>query len=253
MTHRVSLVRPFAPGDIPRVAELHESVLAASRHLSMENRRRYFGKVFLENPWYDDTLPSLVAEGEHGRIVGFLGVLPRRMSWNGRSIKVAIVSQYMVEPSYRGLTGLLLLKTFLAGPQDLSMTDGASHESVKSWKAVGGTDSPVHSIHWTRPLRPIRYGLSLVSEHVPLAAATAGPFCAVVDAIVARMRRSPFWLTTATSGEELTVDAILDSSHQFPPDAALRPEYDRGSLKWLLELTEQKASSGDLRKMLVRN
>jgi len=252
MTHRVSLIRPFVLGDIPRVAELHESVLAASSHLSMENRRRYLGKVFLENPWYDDTLPSLVAEEEHGRIVGFLGVLPRRMSWNGRSIKVAIVSQYMVEPNYRGLTGLLLLKTFLAGPQDLSMTDGASHESVKIWKAVGGTDSPLHSIHWTRPLRPLRYGLSLVSPHVPLAAAAAAPFCAVLDGVATRLRRSPLRPTTSASGEELTVDAIMDHAHQFL-QGALRPEYDRGSLKWLLEMADQKTSSGDLRKVLVRN
>src|SRR5213592_998905 len=84
MTHRVSRIRPFVLGDVPRVAELHESILGGSRRLSMENRRRYLGKVFLENPWYDDTLPSLVAEEGHGRIVGFLGVLPRRMSWNGR-------------------------------------------------------------------------------------------------------------------------------------------------------------------------
>src|SRR5882724_13259306 len=190
MTHRVSLIRPFVLGDIPRVAELHESVLAASSHLSMENRRRYLGKVFLENPWYDDTLPSLVAEEEHGRIVGFLGVLPRRMSWNGRSIKVAIVSQYMVEPGYRGLTGLLLLKTFLAGPQDLSMTDGASHETVRIWKAVGGTDSIPHSIHWTRPLRPLRYALSCVSARIP-PAALAAPLGRVLDAIATRLPRSP--------------------------------------------------------------
>jgi hypothetical protein len=58
--------------------------------------------------------------------------------------------------------------------------------------------------------------------------------------------------TTSASGEELTVDAIVDYSHQFL-QGALRPEYDRGSLKWLLEMADQKASSGDLRKVLVRN
>ena len=252
MPHRVSLIRPFVLSDIPRVAELHESVLGESSHLSMETRRQYLGQVFLENPWYDDTLPSLVAEEGHGRIVGFLGVVPRRMSWNGRSIKVAIASQYMVEPNYRGLTGLLLLKTFLSGPQDLSMTDGPSHQSVKIWEAVGGTDSPLHSIHWTRPLRPLRYGLSLVSPHAPLAAAAAAPFCAVLDAVATRLRRSPLRPTTSASGEELTVDAIVEHAPQFLR-GALRPEYDRGSLKWLFEMADQKVSSGDLRKVLVRN
>jgi len=98
----------------------------------------------------------------------------------------------------------------------------------------------------------MRYALSLVSAHVPLAAA-AGPLFAVLDAVATRMRRSPFRPTTPTSGEELTVDAIVDYAPQFIPGAALRPDYDRGSLKWLLDLAEQKVSSGDLRKVLVRN
>jgi hypothetical protein len=249
----MSRIRPFVLADVSNVAELHESVFAETSHLSMEKRRRDLQHVFLENPWYDDTLPSLVAEGENGRIVGFLGVLPRRMSWNGRPIMVAIISQFMVAPDHRGVTGFLLQKTVLAGHQDLSITDGASHESVQLWKAAGGTDSPLHSIHWTRPLRPLRYGLSLVSERAPLLRATATPVCAVVDAIAARMRRSPVRITTSTSGEALTVDLILDHADQFLPRTALRPEYDCASLKWLLEMAEQKASSGDLRKVLVRN
>jgi hypothetical protein len=81
----------------------------------------------------------------------------------------------------------------------------------------------------------------------------AGPFCGVVDAIATRTRRSPFRLTMPAPGEALTVDLILDYADQFVPRAALRPEYDRASLTWLLEMAEQKASSGDLRKVLVRN
>jgi hypothetical protein len=248
----MSRIRPFVLADVSNVAALHETVFAEVSHLSTETRRRYFQRVFLENPWYDHTLPSLVDEGENGRIVGFLGVLPRRMSWNGRPVTVAISSQFMVAPSDRGVPGFLLLKTFLAGHQDLSMTDGASHESVKIWKAAGGTESPMHSIHWTRPLRPLQYGLSFVSARAPLLRA-AGPLCAVVDAIATHKRRSPFRLTTRASGEALTVDLILDYADQFVPRAALRPDYDRASLTWLLEMAEQKASSGDLRKVLVRN
>ncbi|HEV3215231.1 MAG TPA: hypothetical protein VGZ27_05885 [Vicinamibacterales bacterium] len=245
-------IRPFVLADVSNVAALHASVFAAISHLNMETRRRYLQRVFLENPWYDHTLPSLVGEGENGRIVAFLGVLPRRMSWNGRPVTVAISSQFMVAPDHRGVPGFLLLKAFLAGHQDLSITDGATHESVKIWKAAGGTDSPLHSIHWTRPLRPLQYGLSFVSARASLLRA-AGPFCAVVDAIATRMSRSPFRLTTSASGEALTVDLILDYADQFVPRAALRPEYDRASLKWLLEMAGQKASAGNLRQVLVRN
>src|SRR5207247_2839434 len=83
--------------------------------------------------------------------------------------------------------------------------------------------------------------------------AAAAPSCAVLDAAATRLRRSPLRPTTSASGEELTVDAIVDYSQQFLQGAALRPEYDRGSLKWLLEMADQKVSSGELRKVLVRN
>jgi hypothetical protein len=249
----VSRIRPFALADVSSVAELHGSIFPNTCHLTLETRRRYLRHVFLENPWCDDTVPSLVAEGKNGRIVGFLGVLPRRMSWNGRPITVAITSQFMVAPDQRGVTGFLLQKAVLAGRQDLSITDGASHESVKIWKAAGGTDSPLHSIHWTRPLRPLQYGLSFMNGRAPLLRAAADPVCAVVDAIVTRMHRSPVRLATPASGEVLTVDHILDHAEQLLPRVGLRPEYERASLEWLFDAAAQQASSSDLHKVLVRD
>src|SRR5262249_43806082 len=118
-------VRPLVADDIPAVAALHASVFSESSELSTEERQHYLRQVFLESPWHGQPLSSLVSEDEHDGVVGFLGVVPRPMSLNGRSITVAVGSQFMVAPHHRGL-GIKLLKTFLSGPQHLSITDGAS-------------------------------------------------------------------------------------------------------------------------------
>ncbi len=251
----MSRVRAFILDDIPRVAELHELVAAGSSRLSMEDRQRYLREIFLDNPWYDDSLPSLVSEEQHGRIDGFLGVLPRPMSLDGRPIRAAISSQFVVRPGQHGLTVFRLAQTFLSGAQDLSMSDGANDVARKLWRGLGGTDSLLHGIHWTRPLRPTRYVASLASKRATLApvAAVARPFCTLLDAIATRVRRSPFRLTAPAPAEELTVDALLDCFARHAPRAKLRGEYDRKSLEWLLEMAERKRSLGQLRKVLVRN
>jgi len=249
----MSRIRPFAVADLPQIAALHQRLFAEGSHLSLEQRRRYLDQVFLKNPWSDgDASPSLVCETADGRLVGFLGVLRRPMSWNGQPITAAVISQFMVEPQHRGLTGFRLLATFLAGPQELSMTDGASHEAVKLWKAMGGVESPLHSLHWTRPLRPVAYGLAVLGPRLP-APSLVRPVGAVVDAIIARLPQSPVRVTEQGPDEELGVDAFIEHEHHCIPRGGLRPEYDRGSLKWLLEMAEQKGSAGRLRGALVRN
>lgn len=251
----MSLVRRFVPDDIPRVAELHGRVFSGISHLRIEERQRYLRQVFFESPWYDDSLPSLVSEDGHDGIVGFLGVLPSRMSFDGRPIRVAISTQFMVEPGRRGLRGLQLLSAFLSGPQDLSMTDGATNAVLNVWKTLGGTVSLLYNIHWTRVLRPTRYIVSLVAKRAALApaAAAARPFCTVLDAIATRMRWSPFHLRAPTPAEELTADELLGCFGELAPRAGLRPAYTLGSLKWLFAMAECKTCWGTLRKVLVRN
>jgi hypothetical protein len=249
----MSRVRPFAAADLAQVAALHQRLFAEGSHLTLEQRRRYLDQVFLKNPWSDgDASPSLVCETADGRLVGFLGVLRRPMSWNGQPITAAVISQFMVEPQHRGLTGFRLLATFLAGPQELSMTDGASQEAVKLWKAMGGVESPLHSLHWTRLLRPLTYGLAVLGPRVP-AAPLVRPLGSAVDAMLARLRRNPFRVAPQGPDEELSVDGFLEHEHHCIPRGGLRPEYDRSSLKWLLEMAEQKGSLGRLRGSLVHN
>jgi hypothetical protein len=251
----MDVIRPFLRDDIPRVADLHARVFSQTGGLAPGELRAQLHDVFFQNPWYDGSLPSLVYAEGNERIVGFLGIVPRPMTLNGRPILAAISTQFMVDPSRRGLPGVRLLKTFLSGPQDLSMTDGATELTRKVWEGLGGARSILYSLHWTRPLRPSRYIVSLLGGRKVFRPVISGarPICGVVDALAARMRASPFRLIRQSPQEELSVEALLACLSEFPGKDSLRPEYDEYSLKWLVEKASQKRCWGDLRKVVVRD
>src|SRR5256885_3811233 len=117
-------IRAFIEADIPQVARLHETIAEpeAASCAGQPPLNGYFTRVFLDNPSRDDTLPSLVYEDDDGQIVGFLGVVSRRMLMNGEPLKAAICSQLVVDPACRRANvAVQLAGTFLDGPQDVSI------------------------------------------------------------------------------------------------------------------------------------
>ena len=119
----MSRIREFVAADIPQVAHLHEIVFKPEIRTvpaGLDIYRAYFTHVFLENPSREASLPSLVYEDDDGQIAGFMGVVPRRMSMNGRQFQAAISSQFVVDPARpNALVAIQLAQTFLGGPQDL--------------------------------------------------------------------------------------------------------------------------------------
>jgi hypothetical protein len=92
-------VRPFTAGDIGPVADLHRRVFAtgpAGPDLEAAYRA-YFNATFLEHPWRDEGMSSLVYEDDGGRLAGFLGVTPRRMLLDGQPLRTAVSSLLLVE------------------------------------------------------------------------------------------------------------------------------------------------------------
>lgn len=250
-------VRPFAADDIPQVAELHRSIYREDEERSPELERSYryfFEEVYLNNPWYDDDLCSLICEDGNGKIIGFLGVMPRPMRVNGRPIRAALSSMFMVDPNHRiGLAAVQLLKAFLAGPQDLSYTDESTSPSRKLWERLGGVTSMLYSMHWTRPLRPaglLNVRLSQRSGLRGLAKVSA-PFCWAADAAMTRVKSSPFFCPSPRfSGEDTDIGTLLECSNVMRDSQALSPEYNERSLRWVLDL----ASHGEnLKKVAVRS
>src|SRR5258706_12799866 len=69
-------------------------------------------------------LPSFVYADNRGTVVGFWGVVTRRMSSTWGPRRVAFGSNFIVRPSSRTTpASLQLAKSFLSGDQDLSLSD----------------------------------------------------------------------------------------------------------------------------------
>src|SRR4051812_8215106 len=106
---KINPVRRFTEQDIPQVADLHRTVFQMPDRPTPEllaAYRTYFDEVFFNNPWQDEAVAPLVYEDAAGRITGFLGVSPRRLTIGGKSVQMAIMSQFVVDANSRGVPGM---------------------------------------------------------------------------------------------------------------------------------------------------
>jgi hypothetical protein len=251
--------RAFAETDIPQVARLHNAVFTPRERRARDGRdarHAYFKNVFLDNPWRDPALTSLVYEEADGRISGFLGVVPRRMSMRGQQLVAAISTQFIIAPDARNtLAAVQLARTFLEGPQDLSITDEANDAARKIWEGLGGTTALLQSIHWTRPVRPARFALSFARKRRALAplAAVAGPLSRIVDVLATRVPCSHlFQSRPPVLADALRLDTVL-AAIQECTGGSLRVEYDHRAFCWLLERAAVRRPDAALHTVLIRN
>ena len=244
-------VRPLATGDLPAVAQLFSRVYPQTHWNSPAECEAYFHQMFFGHPWVDERLPSWVAM-EGARAVGFIGVMPRPMRLRGRALQAAVVTQLMVEQEKRhGVVAAQLLRKALAGPQALTISDGANESSRKMWEALGGLTSTLYSLQWRRLLRPARSALQRASSlHGRAAALLATPVAVLADAYAAHYRalRRPSRLVE----EPLEAAALLDALERTAQRVALSPDYDQASLDWLLAQARGKRRYGELHACLLR-
>jgi hypothetical protein len=123
------------------------------------------------------------------------------------------------------------------------------------WTALGGTAPLLYNLHWTRPLRPARFALSLLEERrtlPPLLTLPARPLGALADALAARLLPDRLNREEVDLAEDtLDVPAMLSHLPDVADGNALQPQYDAHALAWLLEQTARKARHGKLRARAV--
>jgi Acetyltransferase (GNAT) domain len=260
----MSAVRPFTKNDIPQVVKLFQKAFFNNGRPAPSSSKldAYFEEIFFHNSCVQkgdaEEIPSLVYETSEGAVIGFIGIIPRRMLLNGRPIRAATSMHFMVEPSSRStLAGIQLLKTFFSGPQDLSLTDSAGALGRTIWEGLGGATALAYSINWVRVLRPSRYVLRILArKNMPLnfLARALKPLCPLLDAMASRALSHRFGKPGASlQATDLDQETLLAGLTQFQSGYAVRPDYGPGSLLWLLARADQMARPGALQKIALRD
>jgi hypothetical protein len=253
-------IRAFRREDIAQVASLWLRVFRQCAHGASTPLQQYFREIFFDSPWSDPGLPSLVYEEGSRGIVGFLGVVPRRMTFRGRPVRVAVATQLMVDERARTYPASKLMRRFLEGEQDLSFSDGANDQSEKLWCACGGSIALLHGLKWTRILRPAQYMRVQFKER----AGSRGdawlsellrPACHALDTLAAWTGPGSRWLPGASRlliEDEPDDQTLLWCVEHLAGERALQPDYSLDAFRWLLARAAEKKMYGALRRAVVR-
>lgn len=250
-------IRSLRHDDLSQVVALYRSYLAWPNVADDDELRMAFEQVFLGQPLSDPSIPSLVFEGADGEILGFIGSLVHRMRFEQQPVRLACSSSLVVSPRARQLgAGGLLLRKYMAGPQDLTITDTAGSATERMWKRLGGSMYHLGSVTWLHLLQPLRAGVGLrlwrLGRHqwMPL----ARPLCRPLDAVYSRF--SDIDGTSDVEGhteEQLSPQLLIDHLRLGPQQFRLWPDYDAESLGMLFGQIGRSRSNGQLVKNFVRD
>ena len=255
----MSEIRPLDRADLPSVANLLELVYRSGSRSAPVGLAAYVSRLFLDHPWFDRDIPSLVYVDEDDRIAGFLGSHVRRFTLDGRSTRVAVSGQLATEPAVRKrAAGALLLQRYLGGPQDLTLTDSASEPVRRMWEGLGGQALHLERMGWLRLFRPARFATEFAYRRTRAAdsrvAASIRSMATPTDRVTGRLTRR--WLTTEPPDvlvERLTPEAMCEHLAGVTKRLRFSPEYDVPFLAWLFGELARVESRGRLVGFLVRD
>ena len=247
--------RPLERDDLPEVALLYTSVMRTGSEDRAADVAAYLERTVLDHPWADPELPSLV-HLDDGRIVGFIGSYVRRLRFDGEPIRLACSGQLVAARNVRSQgVGALLTDRYMNGPQDLTITDGATETARRIWEARGGETAHLRCIGWTRVLRPWGFAgeQGLRRRELGVLKPVLGTVLPALDAVTSRLPGAFFQPPRpSATGEPLTPSVLLEHLPALAGRLRLFPDYDLVFLEWLFRELAQVTSQGVPVAQLVR-
>ncbi|WP_137129818.1 hypothetical protein [Rhizobium sp. FY34] len=252
-------VRHFELDDIPAVARLFLKTFRKGRAASATPSPVLLAQlrqIYFETPWYDPQIRSWVFVDEAGEVHGFIGANVVPMEYEGRPLRVAYAGALTVEDSaLHPLAGARLLRSFLSGPQDISVTETANATAARMWQKQGIPLNTAYSLNWIRLLRPAAGAMSILERKLP-AARLLSPLAHGIDWAFARMLSDPLRPRVEASPRRLSFQTVerseFDAAALHLKDFyALRPRWDAPSLHWFSSHAAVKRNFGEPRYRLA--
>ena len=250
----MSEIRPLEAADIPAVASLFQRVFRDRDKSPPPSLAAHLRRHFLESPGCDPEIASLVHVAGEGEISGFIGVNVLPMTHEGRKLRGAVCGSFMVEHGDSDpMAGARLLKTFLAGPQDLSFSETASEVTARMWIKLRGVALPQYSLDWVRMIRPSGFMLELASSRIR-AAKVFAPVARRIDRFLCeRMRgdelrwsRVPAtWSIKGLKVAEIDQAGFAAMIEPLTQSFAIRPDWGKEQLAYIMAEAAEKPHYGE--------
>lgn len=249
-------IRALRHDDLNGVASLFQRTFRSGETASTALKTT-LSETFIDHPQADGELSSLVLENETGGVKGFIGVIPVRMLIDGRPVRAAFAGSMMVErPKENPLAGGRLLRAFLSGPQDLSISETANATAFGMWRGLGHSLVPGYSLNWLRPLNPGAAAMAIVASTHPMGALLK-PLGRLADAAARLAHIEPFRLPAgkprAPGFRDVDASELAETLMALTEGYSLRPDWDKATLSWLLRQASQKPLYGDIVRRVVRD
>lgn len=252
----MSKIRPLEIADIDAVAALFQKIFRNSSAPAPASFSAYLRWIYFDMPGCDPEITPLVHLGKSGEINGFVGANTMRMRHGDKTLRAAICGSLMVgDREADPMAGARLMRGFLAGPQDLSLSETANDISARMWVGLRSHILPQYSLDWIRVIRPAAFALEVVSSRLK-AARLLSPLARGLDQLAVRRVQPGHLVWTAASGEEnprASASAIEIDAGKFAAlfeplteQFALRPDWVDGQVEAILADAALKSDKGEL-------
>jgi hypothetical protein len=220
------------------VARLYQVVMRGGTGEPPAFLEPFFERSLLDHPWADPAIPSLVYV-EDGEIVGFIGSNVRRMLFDGHPIRMACSAHQIAHPGVRNrAVGALLMRKYMSGPQDLTITDGATETVRRMWEGLGGRTVHACCFSYVRVFRPWRLALGRAVElfDVHRVEPAVVPLAAGFDRATGALFRSFRGVAPPTTDVvPLSPRRLLELLPVIDRAVRVRADYDLPYLDWLFQ------------------
>jgi hypothetical protein len=254
----MSEIRAMRREDVEEVSHLYRFVDDSDWRIAAHELPTWFLRTLFDHPWADPEIPSLVYVDEGGEILGFIGSHVRRMRFDGQPLRMAAGGPLIAHPKVRNRgVGAMLWRRYMAGPQGLTITDGASEQMRKMFELMGGQMMHPSSLKWVRVFRPwnyvgnrVLYSNMWVRHKVrPWLRTTLPALDAPTTRAISRFHPPP---AHDTSDELLTPQLLLEHLPQITRSLRLVPDYDEQFLEWVFAEMHNNRTWGEPHQRLVR-